>query len=276
MNLLLWTTHVTEQHYPLLATLRETGYDGVEIPLGQGDVAYYRALGAELDRMGLARTAVTSLMEETNSISPDPAIRRAAAERLKWAIDNAAAMGCELLCGPFHSAYKVFTGTAPTDDERTWSAEVLHGAAEHAQAAGVTLAIEALNRFECYLVTTMADARDLVRRADHENLFVHWDTHHMHIEEKSVAGAIGATARELRHVHISENDRGTPGSGQVAWDETFKALKAIGYDGWLTIESFSRLDPGFAGAIHIWRDFDALKDIYTAGLRFMRRMWAGE
>ncbi|TDJ69149.1 MAG: sugar phosphate isomerase/epimerase [Planctomycetota bacterium] len=276
MNLLLWTTHVTEQHYPLLATLRETGYDGVEIPLGQGDEAYYRALGAELDRMGLARTAVTSLMAETNPVSPDAAVRRAAVERLKWAIDNAAALGCELLCGPFHSAFKVFTGLPPTDDERQWSAEVLREGAEHGQAAGVTLAIEALNRFECYLVTTMADARDLVRRADHDNLFVHYDTHHMHIEEKSAAGAIGATARELRHVHISENDRGTPGSGQVAWDETFKALKAIGYDGWLTIESFSRLDPGFAGAIHIWRDFDALEDVYTAGLRFMRRMWAGE
>jgi len=104
---------------------------------------------------------------------------------------------------------------------------------------------------------------------------VHYDTHHMHIEEKNVTRAIESVASELRHVHISENDRGTPGSGQVAWKETFAALKSVGYDGWLTIESFSRLDPDFAGAIHVWRDFDACEAIYTDGLKFIRDSWAG-
>ena len=276
MNLLLWTSHVTEQHYPVIGALREAGFDGVELPIGAGDVAHYRALGAELDRVGLARTAVTSPTPETNPVSPDPAVRRAAVDRIKWTIDCAAALGCEALCGPIHSAFKVFTGVPPTEDERNWSAEVLRVGAEHAADAGITLGIEALNRFECYLVNTMADARDLVRRVDHANLGVHYDTHHMHIEEKNVTRAIESVASELRHVHISENDRGTPGSGQVAWKETFAALKSVGYDGWLTIESFSRLDPDFAGAIHVWRDFDACEAIYTDGLKFIRESWAGE
>jgi len=275
INLLLWTTHVDDSHHALLAGLRETGYDGVEVPLGRGDEAHYRALASELDRTGLQRTALTSLAPDTNAVSPDPAVRAKAGEHLAWAIDMAATLGAETLCGPFHSAFKHFTGVGPTEDELCWSAEVLRGAAERAQAAGVQLAIEALNRFECYLVNTMGDLRALVRRVDHPGLGVHYDTHHMHIEERNAGAAIELVQDELRHVHISENDRGVPGTGQVHWSDTFAALHRVGYDGWLTIESFSRLDPEFAGAIHIWRDFAREADeVATEGLTFVRRSWA--
>lgn len=274
INLLLWTTFVEEQHYPLLSSLREMGYDGVELPLGRGDAAHHAAVAKELDRVGLARTAVIALTPEENPASPDPAVRRAAKERLAETIDVAAGLGAEILCGPFHSAFKHFTGVGPTESELGWSAEVLRDAAERAQAAGVVLAIEALNRFECYLVNTMSAARDLVQRVDHPNLGVHYDTHHMHIEERSAARAIEHVRGELRHVHISENDRGVPGSGQVRWEETFAALQAAGYDGWLTIESFSRADPEFAGAIHIWRDFARDADeVARDGLAFLRTSW---
>ena len=275
INLLLWTTFVDQEHHALLSSLREMGYDGVEIPLGEGDAAHYRALAEELDRTGFARTAVTSLESDTNPVSPDPAVRKRAGERLAWAIDMAATLGAETLCGPFHSAFKHFTGVGPTADELRWSAEVLHGAAEKAQAAGIQLAIEALNRFECYLVNTMEDARALVRSVDHPALGVHYDTHHMHIEERDAEAAIERVRDELRHVHISENDRGVPGTGQVNWVDTFAALHRVGYDGWLTIESFSRMDPDFAGAIHIWRDFARdPQEVATRGLAFMREAWA--
>jgi len=274
INLLLWTTFVTEEHYPLLGTLREAGYDGVELPMMAGDTAHYAALGRELDRIGLERTTCTALDESTNPASPDPAVRRAAAERFKEVVEMSAAAGADLICGPFHSAYKVFTGRGPTDDERRWSAEVLREAAEEAQGAGIPLAFEALNRFECYLVNTMSDARALVRAAEHPNLGVHYDTHHMHIEEPDVSAAIELARDDIRHVHVSENDRGVPGSGQVNWTDTFRSLRMIGYDGWLTIESFSRLDPEFAAAIHIWRDFARdPEEVYTRGLEFMRGMW---
>ena len=274
INLLLWTTSVDQKHHGLLADLRETGYDGVEIPIGAGDAADYRDLGRELDRIGLARTAVTSVDESTNPVSPDPAVRRAAVERLGWAIDMAGELGAEVVCGPFHSAYKVFTGRGPTDDELGWSAEVLRAAAERAEPAGITLAVEALNRFECYVVNTMAGLRDLVRRVDHPSLGAHYDTHHMHIEEPDVTAAIEHVGKELCHVHVSENDRGTPGSGQVRWADTFEALKSVGYDGWLTIEAFSRLDPEFAALIHIWRDFERDPgELASRGLAFVRESW---
>ena len=96
--------------------------------LARGDAAHYTKVGRELDRLGLARTAVVSLEPETNPASPDPAVRRAAVERLHVAIDTASALGAEVLCGPFHSAYKQFTGHPPTADERRWSADVLRAA----------------------------------------------------------------------------------------------------------------------------------------------------
>ena len=274
MNLLLWTTHVSEEQFPLMADIKKTGFDGVEIPLGEGDAKHYRTVRKGLDAEGLECTTITSVTEETNPASPDPAIRRAAVDQLKWAIDMAAELNSPVIGGPFHSAYNYFTGKGPTDDEKKWSAEVLRKAAEYAKQRNVTLAIEFINRFECYLCNTVASALDLVGRVDHPNLGIHYDTHHANIEEKSISGAIGRAASKMKHVHISENDRGTPGSGLVDWDETYKSLHAIGYEGWLVIEAFSTAVPQFASDIHIWRDFaPTQEEIYREGYAHIMKMW---
>ena len=271
INMLLWTTHVTADHEPKLAFVKECGFDGVEIPLFEGDPAHYRELGAVLDRLGLQRTCSTGLDAEHNPIDADAAVRRAAAERLRWAVDCAQAIGADVLCGPLHSAFKVFSGRAPTDDEKRRSADVLRAAAEYGATAGLLLAPEALNRFECYLANTAAQLRDLCERVDHPSLRAHYDTHHMHIEERSVACALQTCAPVLGHVHLSENDRGVPGRGQVDWSGTFTALREAAYDGWCVIEAFSRLEPEFAAAIHVWRDyFAAPEDVCAEGLEFVR------
>ena len=114
----------------------------------------------------------------------------------------------------------------------------------------------------------------MLKRIDHPNVKMLYDTHHAHIEESDVGAAIRASAAELRHVHISENDRGVPDRGQVHWADTFAALRDNDYDGWLMIESFSRLMPDFAAAVHTWRDFyDAPEDVYREGYPFLQRMW---
>lgn len=274
MNLLLWTAFVTEDHLPLIESLRELGFDGVELPLGGGDTAHYESLARGIAATGAAVTTCLGLEPENNPASADPAVRAAALQRLRGAIDSTAALGGGVLCGPLHSAFKVFAGRGPTEDEFRWSAEVLHGAAEHAATCGVTLALEPLNRFECYLANTVAQGLRLVELADHERVTLHYDTHHMHIEERDAAEAIGRAARSLGHVHISENDRGVPGRGQVAWGPSFEALHAAGYDGWLTIEAFGTADPEFAAAIHIWRDFvDDPHTLAREGLAFIREQW---
>jgi D-psicose/D-tagatose/L-ribulose 3-epimerase len=183
-------------------------------------------------------------------------------------------LGSKIICGPFHSAFATFTRRAPEEEEYRRSAEVLRAAGEHAAGAGITLTLEALNRFECYLCNTMEQLAGLVKRVDHPNVRAMFDTHHANIEEKKLQTAIQTIAPLLAHVHISENDRGTPGDGHVPWDEAFAALAAIGYKGWLTIEAFTRNDPDFANAINVWREFSAPWDMAQNGFTFIKQMKA--
>ncbi|MGH7173616.1 MAG: sugar phosphate isomerase/epimerase family protein [Gemmataceae bacterium] len=274
MNLLLWTTHVTDEHFPLFAKLKKVGYDGVEIPLFAGDAAHYQRIRKELDNNGLGCTTVCCVNPTANPISPDPGLRQAGVDLLKWAIEMTATLGGDILAGPYHSPLGVFSGAGPTADEKKWAVETLRKAAEEAKKAKVMLAIEYLNRFECYFLTTAADARALVKAVNHPHFRSMWDTFHANIEEKNIPQTIHAFADSFVHVHISENDRGTPGTGHVAWDETFRALRQVGYDGWMVIESFGRALPDLAAATKVWRDlFPSAEEVYTQGLRFIKEKW---
>ncbi len=274
-NMLLWTTHVTEKDLPLLETLKKVGYDGVEIPLFEGQPAHFEKVGKAIKDKGLTCTSVTVIPdEEHNPVSADAANRKGAAEHLKWAIDCSAALGSEVLCGPFYQPLGVFTGQAPTEEEKQRAVEVHHQAAELAAKADLILAVEPLNRFECYFLNTMADAADYVQRVDHPNCGVLFDTFHANIEEKDPVGCISKHIDVIKHVHISENDRGTPGKGHIDWPGTFKALRSGGYDGWLVIEAFGRALPDLAAATRVWRDFFPDREqVYTDGLKFVKEQW---
>ena len=275
MNLLLWATHVTEEHFPILDKLKATGYDGVEVPIFEGEKPHFEKVRKALDNAGLGCTAVTVATPDANPISADAAVRSAAVDRLKWAIEMTHTMGGDVLCGPYHSPLAEFSGQGPTQDEKSRAADTLRQAAEFAKQANVTLAIEYLNRFECYFLTTAADAKALVNAVGHESFRTMYDTFHANIEEKTHGPAIKEMADVMAHVHISENDRGTPGSGHVAWEEVFRTLKEVNYDGWLTIEAFGRALPDLAAATKVWRDlFPNAEEVYTDGLAFMRRMWS--
>ena len=275
MNLLLWTTHVTAEHFPILASLKKAGFDGVELPLFEGDDNHYKAIRKELDKLGLGCTTVALMTPEANPISPELALREAAVERFRRVIRWTNILGAEIMAGPFHSPLGVFSGTSPTEDEKKRAADVFYQAAEEAKKARVTLAIEYLNRFECYFLTTAGDTRALVKRVNHSNFRMMYDTFHANIEEKNIAPTIASVADSVVHVHISENDRGTPGTGHVHWDETFRALRKVNYDNWLVIEAFGRALPALAAATRVWRDlFPSEEQVYTQGLRFMREKWA--
>jgi len=228
-DMLLWTTHVTEEHLPLLEKLKKIGYDGVEIPVFEGDVAHFETVGKVIKDNGLLCASVTVIPDEQhNPISADAKHREAAVEYLKWAIDCSEALGSEVLCGPFYQPLGVFSGQGPTEEEKQRAAQVHRRAAEFAAKANLSLALEYLNRFECYFLNTMADAAAYVKRVNHPNVGVHFDTFHANIEEKDPVGCISSHIDVIKHVHISENDRGTPGTGHIDWPGTFKALRSGG------------------------------------------------
>jgi len=270
-NTLVWSAVVSDELFPIADRLKEIGYDGVECLIGSPDEKAYKRFGDYVHSIGMETTAVFVVGKDQNPADPDAGIRAAGLDRIKWGIDRTHDMQSKLLCGPFHSAHGVFVKHPPLDEEYGWSGEVLHAAGEYAAQAGITLGLEAVNRFECYLCNTMEQLNRMVTAAAHPNVKAMYDTHHANIEEKKTSDAIAFIAPVLAHVHISENDRGTPGDGHVQWEETFSSLAAIKYDGWLTIEAFSRNDPDFANAFNVWREYSKPWDIATNGLAFIRQ-----
>ena len=276
MNLLLWTTDVDESHDSLLEQIKTVGYDGVEIPIFDTNVEKFQQLGSRVDQLGLERTAVTVATPEANPIADDAQVRQTGLKQLMQTIDCCQAAGVEKLCGPFHSALGQFSGQGPTSDEWGRAKEILSQAADHAQSAGVTLVLEYLNRFECYFLNCADDTSRFVREVDHPHLKMMYDTFHANIEEKQIAPAIRTCADVTVHVHISENDRSTPGEGHVDWDTTFATLKEVNYDGWFVVEAFGLALPDLAAATKIWRKvFPSENHLITQALRVMKSRWDG-
>lgn len=273
-NVLAWSAVMSEKLNPITERLKAIGYDGIECFIDDQDVAAYRRFGNHLTQLGLQRTCVMVVGPDQNPVSESAKIREQAVSFLKEAIDRAHAMGATVICGPMHSAFATFSRREPQPSEYAYSADVLHAAGEYAQQANIILAPEALNRFECYLCNTMSQLLDLIRRADHPNVQAMFDTHHANMEEKRFPDAIRTIAPVLAHVHISENDRGTPGDGHIPWDDTFRTLAELNYNGWMTIEAFTRNDIDFANSINVWREYNDPWDIAENGLKFIKMMQA--
>ncbi len=275
MCLFLWTTHVTEEHEALLRELKATGFDGVEVPIFEGDPDHYARLGALLDRIGLQRTAVSAMGDPAMNLIGDVQARAAGLAYMRHTIDCAAALGADRLSGPLHSTLGGFTGEGPTATEKSRSLSSQRAIGDHAGTRGVTIGLEALNRFECYLFNTMADLCAHVAEVDRPSIRAMYDTFHCNIEETDPIGAFTKHRNLISHVHISENDRGVPGRGNIPWAATFHALRTSGYDDWLTIEAFGRGLPALAAATKVWRDFsEGPAAVYRDGLHHIRAGWA--
>ncbi|AMV39266.1 sugar phosphate isomerase/epimerase family protein [Planctomyces sp. SH-PL62] len=274
MNLLLWTDHVTEAQDRVLESIKEIGFDAVEVPIfNTEDLAAYERLGGRLKSLGLSATAVTVMgSTDINPISADAKSRDAAVAYLDRVLECGQHFGCEILCGPIHSTIGHFSGTGPTEEEFKRGVDTMQKVAEKAQARGIRIAVEYLNRFENYFLTTGKQAEALVRAVDHPSFRMMYDSFHAHIEEKDQAAAIRSAAEETIHVHVSENDRGTPGTGQVAWGSFFEGLEQSNYDGYLTIEAFGQALPALAAATRVWRPlFSDAEGLCREGLAFIKK-----
>jgi D-psicose/D-tagatose/L-ribulose 3-epimerase len=273
-NVLAWTAGMSDDLMPILDRLKNIGYDGAEFFVGAPDEPAYARIGNHCRNIGLEVTAVTVVSPDANPIHESAAVRAKGLDRIKWSIDRSHELGAQVLCGPFHSAHAHFAAHPALDEEYARAAEILHAAGEYAAQANIVLTPEALNRFECYLCNTMEQLKRLITAVNHPNVRAMFDTHHANIEEKKYDAALRTIAPLLSHVHISENDRGTPGDGHVPWDDAFASFAAIGYQGWFTIEAFSRNDPDFANAINVWREYNDPWHIAENGLQFIKSMGA--
>ena len=259
-----WTPEAAEK---VIRGASEAGLDFVEIPLlhpESMDVSGTREL---LDRYGIGSTCSLGLPKAAHlPFAPD------AAERfLRTAVDVTAALGSDALSGAIYTHLGTLTRKPPTEDELAEVARVIKSVARYAAQQDVSLGIEAINRYETYLINLASQADAMLDRIDEPNVFVHLDTYHMNIEEKGFYDPIVATGSWMQYIHLSESDRGTPGTGNVHWDEVFRGLEAIGYNGRLVMESFAAVNEDIIGATALWRDVVGdPQALIRDGLTFLR------
>ena len=264
------TTEVLEALIPHIASL---GYDVVEIPvetIGQFDVSRVRAV-AEASKVELSVCAVIVAGRDlllANEV-------KAGIAYLEWCIDAAQHLRSPVVVGPFYSAVgRCWLATA---DERERDldalAPVLHQLGDYASARGVTLGVETLNRFETSFLNTTAQALELMTRVNHPAVGLCLDLFHLGIEEKDLGAALRAAAPHLVHLQVAENDRGTPGTGQLDWNEVARALRETAYEGRVVVETFSDRVETIARAAAIWRPLAHNSDtLASEGLRFLRTL----
>jgi D-psicose/D-tagatose/L-ribulose 3-epimerase len=279
INLLVIGAEITLDHGLQLEKLKACGFDAVEVPMFTGTPERYAALGRMLADIGLDSGAAAIATAEANPISPESAVRAKARDLHRWLVDCTHAMGGEVIAGPVHSPVGFFTGFGPTTVERERCIVAMGDIADYAAAAGIRIAVEPINRFESYLMSTVDEAAEVVAAVDRPNFGILFDTFHANIEAKDPVGTFERHHVAVNHFHVSENDRGIPGTGHVPFAVYFDALRRNGYDDWLTIEAFSRALPEIAGATRVWRDlFDSTDELFREGPTFVRRGWeaAGE
>ena len=271
MNLLLWTTHVNEQHFTIFKELKSMGYTGVEVPIFEGDPEHYRAMGIATKEAGLKCIAVTCMGVDNDPASHLPEVRAAGLKSLKWSIDMCTALDAKLLVGPFFAAHGKFDIVGSIDECRNRSAAIIKEAAQYAHTKGVSFSLEFLNRFETFLLNCTSDTAQYLKLVNEPNVGILYDTHHANIEEKSISDAFSEAGHQFNHIHFSESHRGVLGEGQVNWHETKEQLKKLNYQGDFAIEAFAYNVPGFSEVAHVWRAlFESKLDLCKSSLQFAR------
>ncbi len=273
VNTLLWTAGFSEAHLPLIAKAKALGLDGIE--LATFDFASFPAAAArrELEAQQMPGILCSALVAGMSLATDDAALRAQSMAFLQAGVRATAEAGLNLFIGPFCSAVGYLPGRRRTDEEWTRCVDGLQELGRYSEGFNVRVAVEPLNRFETFFLNTAADAKRLCEEVAHPNIGVLYDTFHANIEEKNQADAIRLLGKHIFHVHTCENDRGIPGSGPIDWPGVVGALKEIGYDDWLVIESFGPGIKEIAAAACIWRDLAAQPDdIPALGARNLRAL----
>ncbi len=276
INLLCIGGHMDEAALPYFEMIAKAGYDHVEVPVMHGDPDHYAWLGRRLTALGL-ETAQTSVIPDRNAnpLSSDAEIRKRGRSHLNWIQDCAEALGSKTVGGPFHAPMGDFTGQGPTADEIAYGAEAHHAMAVRAARNGYILALEPLSRFETYFLNTVEQANTYARAVDHPAFGIMYDTFHANIEEKDQCAAIAALGDNMHVLHVSENDRGIPGTGQIDFAKVFAAVKSRGFGGHVVVEAFGAGVPELAAATRVWRPlFPDLETLIRQSHSFVRDTWA--
>ncbi len=239
----------TARDFPQFERWKQAGYDFVELLVPEAGELDLPATRRALQDAGLGVALAARVNLDRNLCSDDASKRQAGCDYLRTCIDSAHALGATIVGGPLYGNPLVFAGRAPHPVNESlrqrrvdWCVSGLRDAAPHAQAAGVTLGVEPLNRFETDILNTTRQGVALMRLVDHACVGLVLDTFHMNMEDDDIGDAVRAAGQHLVHFQANENHRGWLGSGHIDWTATVRALADIGYAGAICLEPFRRGD----------------------------------
>lgn len=266
-----WTAKINQTHLNLLPAIREHGIEGFEIAMFNPADLDAKQLRQAFEANGLECTVCAILPPGINPISADATDRKKALAHLLQCVETAAEIGAHKMGGPLYAPIGYLPGRRRTQDEWRWAVECFQSLGEVLDRNEVELGIEPVNRSETFFLNTAHEAKAFCEEVGHARMGVLIDTFHANIEEKNIAAAVRCAGQRLRHLHVSENDRGLVGSGHVDFPGIVAALKEIGYDGYLMIEGFgySAAEQNSLGAL--WGDLNVSpEDIAFQGADYLR------
>jgi D-psicose/D-tagatose/L-ribulose 3-epimerase len=278
VNTFVWVSPFSSAQFCDLATRAKAyGFDILELAIENPDLVDVAQIKRDNAGMGLEIVVCGAFGPDRDLASADPAIQENAKTYLRWLVDAAAELSSRCVCGPMYSSVGKAHLEDPAARQAEWERSVsgVRELAVYAASKGVSLALEPLNRFETDMINVVDQGLRFIAETGMDNVGLHLDTFHMHLEEKSSAEAIRMAGKKIYHFHACENDRGVPGTGQVHWAAVAQALKEIGYDGPVVIESFTSQVKEIARAVCIWREIAPSQDaIAEQGLVFLRKLLA--
>ncbi len=249
------------------------GYDVMEIPLLNPDSLDAEFVCKSFEKYNLEPTVSLGLSYNTDISSEDEIIVNAGRELLFKALDKTIDIGSKNLCGVIHSAMQKNNLPKTTKGYQN-SLRVINELANKANKNGVTISLEVVNRYETNLMNTAQEALDYIRDLNEPNVKVHLDTYHMNIEENNYYEPIKKVGSDkLGMFHFGENHRGYLGGGHINFEETFKGLNDINYEGIITFESFSSriVDPVLSNTLAIWRNlWNDSDDLASEAIKFIK------
>lgn len=277
VHALVWVGDWSEPSARLaIESTRETGFDLIEIPLLDPwgvDAAMTRRL---LDDNGLQATCSLGLGSDTDVSSEDERVVAKGRDLLAAAVEAAHGFGATHMCGVLYSMMGKY-GAPISDTSRRHAAESMAWLHERTTEAGIDLSLEVVNRYETNVANTAAEMLAFIDAAG-ADIGVHLDSYHMNIEENGLTEPVEQCGDRFRYLHIGESHRGYLGTGNVDFDQLFAAVRASGFSGPVTFESFSSavvnadLTPMLALWRNLWTDG---RDLATHARAFMAERLAG-
>lgn len=274
----LWTSPFDGSDLAVLLRIAELGFDFVEIPVEDPAAIDADRIAAALAETGLRAVVCAAIVGDRDLSSADSRKTETATDYLHACIGLARQWGSPIVVGPLYAP--VGKARLPTKSERQaeWDRSVrnLRRVAELAADEGIQLGLEPLNRFETDMVNTAQDAARMADEIGRPSVGLSLDGFHMNIEEVDFRKAIETAGARLLHLQVSDSHRGVPGEGNSDWAGLREGLLSIGYQGAISIESFSPDSSSLAEAVCIWRRFAPSQDAFAErGLQFLKR-WHAE